>query len=116
MKRIKRQKPRTEKLTPRAVDAIRRQHEAFKKKFGREPGPDDPVFFDPNADTPQPYPEEKLTEETATALRMAGVEEAKIYAYRKTGMIITKSNYSKWSKADLQEFRLAMEEYRGSLQ
>lgn len=23
-------------------------------KFGREPGPDDPVFFDPEADTPVP--------------------------------------------------------------
>jgi hypothetical protein len=27
--------------------------EAFRVKFGREPGPDDPVFFDPEADDPR---------------------------------------------------------------
>ena len=39
------------------------------QKFGREPGPDDPVFFDPNADTPQPvdmdFYEKELTEAMA---------------------------------------------------
>jgi hypothetical protein len=27
---------------------LRAQLEAFRKKFGRDPGPGDPVFFDPN--------------------------------------------------------------------
>jgi hypothetical protein len=27
---------------------------AFREKFGRDPGPDDPVFFDPDADEPTP--------------------------------------------------------------
>jgi hypothetical protein len=32
--------------------ALDDQLKLFKEKFGREPGPNDPVFFDPNADTP----------------------------------------------------------------
>ena len=32
----------------------------FKEKFGREPGPNDPVFFDPDEDTPTPIPEWKI--------------------------------------------------------
>ena len=49
------------KITPEMLAALDRQKEAFKKKFGREPGPDEPVFFDPDADTPQPLTEGKIT-------------------------------------------------------
>jgi hypothetical protein len=116
MKRIKRRKPLVVKLNQETADALRRQGEAFKKKFGREPGPEDPVFFDPDADIPQPYPEEKMTQEMVTAMRRAGIDETRIYAYQKTGMMITETNYDQWSKADLAEYRQAMEEYRKSLQ
>ena len=42
------------KMDPELARAMKNQLRAFKKKFGREPGPNDPVFFDPDADTPQP--------------------------------------------------------------
>jgi hypothetical protein len=42
-------------LSPEAKAIVERQEEAFRKKFGREMGPEDPVFFDPEADTPQPF-------------------------------------------------------------
>jgi hypothetical protein len=32
---------------------------AFADKFGREPGPDDPLVFDPDAGTPTPLPDEE---------------------------------------------------------
>jgi hypothetical protein len=32
-----------------ATEAIACQLEAFRKKFGRDPCPDDPIFFDPDA-------------------------------------------------------------------
>ncbi|MFI2747265.1 hypothetical protein ACH5BA_13310 [Kitasatospora sp. NPDC018623] len=35
-------------------DAVQRQLARFREKFGREPGPDDPLFFDPDADEPRP--------------------------------------------------------------
>jgi hypothetical protein len=40
--------------------AMKAQLARFKEKFGREPGPNDPVFFDPDEDTPQPIPEWKI--------------------------------------------------------
>ena len=32
-------------------DALLEQHAAFRAKFGRDPCPSDPIFFDPDADT-----------------------------------------------------------------
>jgi hypothetical protein len=40
-------------MTPRTKTAMDGQLKRFKEKFGREPGPGDPVFIDPNADTPK---------------------------------------------------------------
>lgn len=31
--------------------ALEEQLRAFRAKFGRDPGPDDPLFFDPDAET-----------------------------------------------------------------
>ena len=36
------------------------QREAFQKKFGRDPGPGDSVFFDPDADTPTPMTPDRI--------------------------------------------------------
>ena len=55
-------------LTPDAHEALLQQREAFIEKFGREPGPDDPVFFDPDADTPQPLDLERYEKDLADAM------------------------------------------------
>src|SRR6476469_6099642 len=47
---------RTIHLPPVVVEAFKRQLQAFREKFGREPGADDPIFFDPNATEPRPLP------------------------------------------------------------
>ncbi|HTR54202.1 MAG TPA: ATP-binding protein [Kofleriaceae bacterium] len=56
------------------------QREKFISKFGREPGPDDPVFFD--------LDEDKLRDDTAEAMRASGIRPALIYAYEETGFVI----------------------------
>lgn len=53
---------------------IRQQLESFKEKFGREPGPDDPLFFDPDCDVPIPLSELKLRKELSEAARKAGLD------------------------------------------
>ena len=58
-------------LTPDAHEALLQQREAFIEKFGREPGPDDPVFFDPDADTPQPLDLERYEKDLADAMAVA---------------------------------------------
>jgi hypothetical protein len=49
---------RTVHLSPAGVAALKQQLEAFREKFGREPGAGDPVFFDPTAAEPRPLPAE----------------------------------------------------------
>jgi hypothetical protein len=48
------QQTRVVKLSPQIMEALKTQRKAFRKKFGRDPGPGDPMFFDPDEDTPKP--------------------------------------------------------------
>ena len=56
------------------TQAMQNQLESFKKKFGRDPGPNEPIFFDPDADTPQPIPIEKLRAVIIDAAEKAGLD------------------------------------------
>jgi len=48
------------KMNKEVHEAVKRQLESFKEKFGREAGPDDPLFFDPDYDEPRPLTEPKV--------------------------------------------------------
>jgi hypothetical protein len=91
---------------------MRAQFEAFRKKFGREIGPADPVFFDPDSDTPKPIPEDLIRRQMAEAMANAGISPEKVYAASKTGMLPTAENMHLWSEANLAEWNAAIEEYR----
>ncbi len=52
--------PRSIELQPEAREALQEQLERFREKFGREPGPKDPVFFNPDADQPEPMTAEQM--------------------------------------------------------
>jgi hypothetical protein len=45
---------RTIHMPPVVVEAMKQQLQAFREKFGREPGAGDPIFFDPDATEPRP--------------------------------------------------------------
>src|SRR6266540_1937553 len=40
---------REREVSRETLEALRRE---FRERFGRDPGPDDPVFFDPSAEEP----------------------------------------------------------------
>ena len=101
---------RTLSMSPELEDAFQEQTQRFIEKFGREPGPNDPIFFDPDADTPQPYPEEKYTEELVDAMRKANIDERLIRAYKKTGLIVTEENIDLLTPEELAEFQAAMDD------
>lgn len=58
-------------LDDKGVEALERQVARFKEKFGRDPLPHEPVFFDPDYDNPVPYTEEKLERIIKTAIEKA---------------------------------------------
>jgi hypothetical protein len=93
-------------------DAMEAQRAAFVAKFGREPGPGDPIFFDPDADTPQPYPEARMVAEMVISMTRAGVPERLIYSYVRTGLIPVEGNEGVLSEAEKQDLRQADREYQ----
>ena len=92
--------------------AMLEQREAFIKKFGRQPGPDDPVFFDPDADTPQPFNSDTYARELAEAMAAAGIDPALIYAAKKTGLLVTEDNRHLIPDEAMEEWAAALREYK----
>lgn len=88
-----------------------RQREAFIEKFGREPGPDDPVFFDPDADEPRELDLESYEKDLAEAMAAARIDPRLIYASRKTGLLVTEDNLDKLAEGALEEWNAALDEY-----
>jgi hypothetical protein len=94
-------------MTPELEQAFEEQRKLFVEKFGREPGPDDPLFFDPDVDTPRFITRETrewLLNPVVEAMRKAGFDEGNIYAYRKTDLFITKENVGLMRPEELEEF------------
>lgn len=97
-------------MSGEVYQAMQDQLQSFVKKFGREPGPNDPLFFDPDADTPQEISEEILRKEILKALAAAGVDPAAVYAYNKTGLLVSEENMHLLGAEELAEWQQAVEE------
>ena len=113
-KRRKNLAHKTRSLNDEVTAALDEQKRRFREKFGRDAGPEDPIFFDPDADTPQPISKAGLDEMTGQILSAAGkaaVRPELIYAMKKTGRIATESNQHLLTDEDLQEWQDAIEEY-----
>jgi len=93
------------------ADELRAQMERFRAKFGREPGPTDPVFFDPDADEPRPLNIDAAFDELAAIAGEVGVSPQLIYAMKKTGRMVTENNKQFLTPAELKEWNDAIEEY-----
>lgn len=90
------------------------QRKAFLAKFGREPGPDDPIFFDPDAAIPQQISEEASKAGFAAVLDLMekqGIDPALVHAARKTDRILTKETYALCSREEQREWDEAIAEY-----
>ena len=62
-------------------EALRDQRRAFAAKFGREPDPGEPIFFDPDKGFPMPAPLSKIPAGVVEAMLMAGFDEADVEAF-----------------------------------
>jgi hypothetical protein len=101
-------------MSEELAQAMNQQLQMFRQKFGRDPGPEDPIFFDPDADTPVPMPIEKIGAEWNEVLQKAGelgMDPAIIYAMRKTGRMVTEQNMQYLEPEELQEWEDAVVEY-----
>ena len=87
------------------VEALEEQKQRFVQKYGREPGPDDHLFFDAP-------PVEHLEHHLVQAMKQAGVDPAVIFAFERTGLLVTEENQHLISDRDRAEWEAAVLEYR----
>jgi hypothetical protein len=99
------------RLRPEVIEEFEAQRKLFIEKFGREPGADDPIFFDPTKDQPQPMDDHAVRVQIVNAMSVAGIAPEYIYAYQKTGLMPTTANQHLLSKVDLEEWDAAIADY-----
>src|SRR5262245_18421989 len=87
---------------------LKHQREEFVARFGREPGPDDPVFFDAPSDA-------EYDDAVTTAMAQAGLDSELIYAFRKTGRLVTDQNKYLVPAASREVWGAAIEEYHAMI-
>src|SRR5215467_13818440 len=99
-------------------DTVEQLRERFRQKFSRDPGPKDPIFFDPDSDSPVPlHPEarKELWERLADAfLQSREITPEIAYAMKKTGLLVTKQNEGLLTAAQRNAWWDALHEYRGA--
>ena len=99
------------KTIPDVEKILRQQRKRFAKKFGREPAPSDPIFFDSQANAPTSITEEQLRDATLKAMLAAGTPPQFVYVYQKTGLLVNETGYKNMSPEDRAEYDSAMDEY-----
>jgi hypothetical protein len=111
-----------EKIIPinhETAEIIAQQKKLFREEFGREPGPDDPLFFDPSVAVPQFLSDESTDEIWKRLLQAAGdsgIDPAIVYAMNKTGRMVTEANLEFLSDWELQEWNDAVNEFRQKIE
>lgn len=93
------------------AELLQQQVQAFVKKFGRQPGPGEPLMFDPESDTPAALNEAMVEKDMVEAMIAVGVRPELVYAFKKTGRLITEENQQRLSDFELQEWQDAIDEY-----
>jgi SEC-C motif len=96
-------------MSQELVEILERQREKFIARYGREPGPDDPIFVDVPSD-------DEYDEMVTKAMEQAGVAPQVIYAFRKTGRIITEENAKFVPAAALEAWQHAIDEYEALME
>ena len=115
-RRTRHSRVRTVDMTPETYDALMKQMDRFKNKFGREPHPDEPIFFDPNADTVRTVDEDEFLvgffEASLEAHIKAGSRPGLIYAHLRTGGLLpTTDNWDKLLPEDREAWNESIGEW-----
>ncbi len=111
-----------EKIIPinhETAEIIAQQKKLFREQFGREPGPDDPLFFDPGVAALQFLSDDSTDEIWKSLLQAAGdsgIDLAIVYAMNKTGRMVTEANLEFLTHSELQEWNDAVNEYRQKIE
>ena len=99
-------------ITERTRAIFEAQQQRFCEKFGRDPGPNEPVFFDPDAPEPVPMSAVKVQADVLEAMRKAGTPPQIAYAYKRTGGLLLREDMREhWPPDRVKEWDDAINEY-----
>jgi hypothetical protein len=93
------------------LEILEDQRKAFEKKFCRPPGPGDPLFFDPTADEPTKLRVEQFDKEVLAAMQAAGTPPQIMYAFKKTGLLLSQELMNTYPADAVKEWEAAIHEY-----
>lgn len=99
------------RMSAAAKAAFQAQERLFEEKFGRPPGPQDPLFFDPAADEPRPMAPVHAEQAGVKMLEAAGSSPAWIYAYQHTGGLLPRFDGTFTTDADQAEWQENIDRY-----
>jgi hypothetical protein len=103
-------KRRSAKKRSNEMDRLERdQLKAFKAKFGRDPLPGEPIFFDPDQDAPVEIDLEQAMANLGDSMREAGIPLELIYAFEKTGLVLAEGK--EYPQDVIDEYQAAIDEY-----
>lgn len=97
------------------AESLDGQLEAFREKFGREPEPDDPLFFDLDADEPTRLTKEHFDSmmlDMAESAVELGIDPALVHAWREVGYVVTAENRSMFTTAEVLSYSRAVARHR----
>jgi hypothetical protein len=100
------------RMSNEMIQILEEQKQRFRQKFGRDPRPEDPVFWDESSELPTPMSIEDIHQTILAALITAGSPPEFIYAFDKTGRIVTESNMHLLTPEEYHEWVDAVEEFR----
>jgi hypothetical protein len=92
---------------------LARQIDAFRKKFGREPAPGDPIFFDPEKDEPMPMSDDEkvgIVADLIQAMISMGHPEFG-YACARSGYLVSAENQDLIPEEGLRTWHGAIREW-----
>jgi hypothetical protein len=93
-------------LSPELHELLVQRKAEMEKKLGRPVRPDDLIFPELAA-----LSEEQFMTQATADMRQVGIPPALIYAYEKTGLMVTETNQHLIPDVDLAAWEAAIEEY-----
>jgi hypothetical protein len=101
-------------IPPALQGMLTEQRQMFTEKFGRPPGPDDPLFFDPEQETPRPMwmSQEKYVAELLELIDLIGqLTPAREFAIRRCGFVASTHSWPHLPIDKQRDWKAALYEY-----
>ncbi|MFI1518473.1 hypothetical protein [Kitasatospora cineracea] len=97
------------------IDGLENLRKLFREKFGRDPDPEDPLFFDLDADEPTRLTKKDIADITAAMAERvaeAGIDPAPLLAQLEVGYMVTTETIDMFTIAEAIAFKRALVRHR----